>query len=100
MVNTNRNLHLTLRYRLGPFQKTLVGTKGDERKIGYFVFYFIEPLVESRNLCRPKNASNDHIETLELARLTFHSKASFLLMSSSRWPPFQTEYARLNDYEL
>ena len=26
MVNTNRNLHLTLRYRRGPFEKTLVET--------------------------------------------------------------------------
>lgn len=55
MVNTNRNLHLTLRYRRGPFEKTLVETKGDERKIGYFVFHFIQPLVESRNLYRPEN---------------------------------------------
>ena len=27
MVNTNRNLHLTLRYGRGPFEKTLVETK-------------------------------------------------------------------------
>lgn len=26
MVNTNRNLHLTLRYGRGPFEKTLVET--------------------------------------------------------------------------
>lgn len=46
MVNTNRNLHLTLRCRLGPFEKTPLETKGDERKIGYFVSHFIQPLVK------------------------------------------------------